>query len=102
MFAPQAPPRCRDLAFWSDASFTSYFFLQNFHYRSSDTPIMPSDSGTVVAVKSVFLRSQIRILSQPLQLTDKSREGSNIPKTVLQDVMNEGWSSTLIFVAMES
>jgi hypothetical protein len=53
---------------------------------------MPSDSGTVIAAKSAFLRAQIRILTQPLQPTDKWRDGSAIPRTVLDDVMNEGES----------
>ena len=51
---------------------------------------MSSDSGTVVALKSAFLRSQIRILSQPLQPTDRWRESSDIPASALLDVMNEG------------
>jgi hypothetical protein len=51
---------------------------------------MSSDSGTVVALKSSFLRSQIRILSQPLQPTDRWREISDIPASVVLDVMNEG------------
>lgn len=51
---------------------------------------MPSDSGTVISLKSAFLRSQIRILSQPLQLTDRWRESSDIPASVVLDVMTEG------------
>lgn len=51
---------------------------------------MSSDSGTVVALKSAFLRSQIRILSQPLQPTDIWRDNSDIAESVLLDVMNEG------------
>ena len=53
---------------------------------------MPSDSGTVIALKSVFLRSQIRILTQSLQPSDKWRETTEVPRTVLQDVINEGVS----------
>jgi hypothetical protein len=51
---------------------------------------MPSsDARTVTSLKSNFLSTQIRTLSQPLELTPELRERSEFSNSILDDVIRE-------------
>ncbi|KAH7050187.1 kinetochore Sim4 complex subunit Fta4 [Macrophomina phaseolina] len=54
---------------------------------------MSTNSNTVVSLKSAFLRTQTRILSQPLQAPGRWRasnlSASDIPESVVKDVIRE-------------
>jgi hypothetical protein len=49
-----------------------------------------SDERTIAALKTNFLRQQIRILSQPLKLSEKAKERAGVPDGKLEDVMLQG------------
>lgn len=55
---------------------------------------MSTNSNTVISLKSAFLRTQTRILSQPLQAPERWRAGnldaSDIPENAIRDVIREG------------
>ncbi|KAF9630426.1 hypothetical protein BFW01_g988 [Lasiodiplodia theobromae] len=54
---------------------------------------MSTNSNTVISLKSAFLRTQTRILSQPLQAPERWRAGnvdaSDIPENAIRDVIRE-------------
>lgn len=49
-----------------------------------------SDDKTIAALKTNFLRQQIRILSQPLRLSDKAKERVDLPDGDMRDIMLRG------------
>lgn len=49
-----------------------------------------ADAKTIAALKTNFLRQQIRILSQPLKLSDKAKERAELSDADLRDVMLRG------------
>ncbi|GME48561.1 glutamyl-tRNA reductase [Neofusicoccum parvum] len=54
---------------------------------------MSTNSNTVISLKSAFLRTQTRILSQPLQVPERWRVGNlnaaDIPESAIKDVIRE-------------
>ena len=55
---------------------------------------MATNHHTIIALKSSFLRTQTRILSQQLQPSERwlsgDEEAGNIPGSVIRDVTREG------------
>jgi hypothetical protein len=49
-----------------------------------------SDEKTIAALKTNFLRQQIRILSQPLKLSENAKERAGASDGDLRDVMLQG------------
>jgi hypothetical protein len=49
-----------------------------------------SNEKTIAALKTNFLRQQIRILSQPLKLSEKAKEHAQLSGGDLRDIMLRG------------
>jgi hypothetical protein len=56
-----------------------------------------TDEKTIVALKTNFLRQQIRILSQPLKLSDKAKESAELSNGDLRDIILRGKFLTGLF-----
>jgi hypothetical protein len=54
-----------------------------------------ADEKTIAALKTNFLRQQIRILSQPLKLSDKAKERIELSDGDLRDIMLRGICSLI-------
>lgn len=50
---------------------------------------MSGNHSTVVSIKSSFLRTQIRILSQPLQASEQFVKSTSIPTSTVREVARE-------------
>jgi hypothetical protein len=48
------------------------------------------DESTLLAAKTQFLNSQVRILSQPLKASGQWKDESGISESVVSDVMRSG------------
>jgi hypothetical protein len=59
---------------------------------SSSNSFKMADSKTIAALKTNFLRQQIRILSQPLKLSDRAKERADLPDGDLREIMLRGTS----------
>jgi hypothetical protein len=57
-----------------------------------------SNGNTVIALKSAFLRAQIRTLSQPLQVPDQWLDDrGELPLGMVEDVLRHGTLSCIQF-----
>jgi hypothetical protein len=74
--------------------FKSYAHSTNY---KATVPIprekMSIDESTLLASKTRFLNSQVRILSQPLKASTKAKEEIEISESVVSDVMRKGMVS---------
>jgi hypothetical protein len=53
---------------------------------------MPAEEATLLASKTQFLNSQVRILSQPLKASARWKDEAEMPETVVSDVMKKSKS----------
>ena len=61
---------------------------------------MPGPKKTVIALKSAFIKEQVRILSQQLEIPDDFREKSQLPNKILDSVIKERMYQPFLWVSM--
>lgn len=51
---------------------------------------MAEKSESIIALKTIFLRQQVRVLTQPLQPSERWRKGSDLPEEVVAIAVKRG------------